>query len=116
MTFSTNDGQTWSQPISVDTHNGFHVFPTIANDASTGTVSVVDYITEGDYFEHEIRLILNQIPPGSTALGPPEPVTSSTPSDDPPASVSRSLLVSIYIWGQPHTAPGRRESAICTFR
>jgi hypothetical protein len=85
LTFSTDNGQTWSQPVSTDKRSGFHVFPTITNDASTGTVSIVHYSTEGDYFEHEIRVILNQIPLGSTAFGPPQPVTSFTPTDDPPA-------------------------------
>jgi len=85
MTFSTDNGQTWSKPVTVDNHNGFHVFPTITNDASTGTVSVVHYSTEGDYFEHEIRVVLNQITPGTTTLGPSQLVTSFTPTDLPPA-------------------------------
>jgi hypothetical protein len=84
VTFSTDNGQTWSPPAVVDTKSGFHVFPTITNDASTGTVSIAHYSTEGDYFEHEIRVVLNQIAAGSTALGPPQTVTSFTPTDDPP--------------------------------
>jgi hypothetical protein len=78
VTFSTNNGQTWSKPVSVDNKDGFHIFPTITNDASTGTVSIVHLSTEGDYFAHEERVVLNQILPGSTALGSPKPVTSFT--------------------------------------
>ncbi len=78
MTFSTDNGQTWSKPVSVDNKEGFHTFPTVTNDASTGTVSIVHLSTEGDYFEHEERVVLNQILPGSTALGSPKPVTSFT--------------------------------------
>jgi len=84
MTFSTDNGQTWSQPVSVDTHNGFHIFPTITCDSSTGNVFIAHYSTEGDYFEHEIRVIVNQIAPGSTTLGSPQPATTFTPTDDPP--------------------------------
>jgi hypothetical protein len=78
VTFSTDNGQTWSKPVSVDNRDGFHTFPTITNDASTGTVSIVHLSTEGDYFEQEERVVLNQILPGSTALGPSKPVTSFT--------------------------------------
>jgi hypothetical protein len=85
MTFSTDNGQTWSKPVSVDNKDGFHVFPTITNDASTGTVSIVHLSTEGDYFEQEQRVVLNQILPGSTALGSSKPVTSFTSNTNFPA-------------------------------
>lgn len=84
LTFSTDNGKTWSRPVPVDTKSGYHVFPTIANDSSTGTVSIVHYSTEGDYFGHEIRVVLNQISPGTTTLGQPQLVTTATPNDDPP--------------------------------
>ena len=78
VTFSTDNGKTWSKPVSVDNKDGFHFFPTITNDASTGTVSIVHSSTEGDYFEHEIRVVLNQILPGTTTLGASKPMTTFT--------------------------------------
>lgn len=78
MTFSTDNGQTWSTPVSVDNRDGFHVFPTITNDASTGTVIIAHYSTEGDYFQHDIRVVLNQVLPGTTTPGASKPVTTFT--------------------------------------
>lgn len=78
MTFSTDNGQTWSTPVSVDNQDGFHFFPTVTNDASTGTVTVAHYSTEGDYFQHDIRVVLNQVLPGTTTLGSSNPVTTFT--------------------------------------
>jgi hypothetical protein len=78
MAFSSDNGQTWSKPVSVDNRDGFHFFPTITNDVSTKTVSIIHASTEGDYFEHEVRAVLNQILPGSTTLSPSKPVTTFT--------------------------------------
>jgi hypothetical protein len=78
MTFSTDNGQTWSTPVSVDNQDGFHFFPTITNDASTGTVTVAHYSTEGDYFQHDIRVVLNQVLPGTTTPSSSKPVTTFT--------------------------------------
>jgi len=64
--------------VVVDNKDGFHYFPTITNDASTGTVSLVHYSTEGNYFQHEIRVVLNQVLPGTTTLGAAKPVTTFT--------------------------------------
>jgi hypothetical protein len=78
MTFSTDNGQTWSTPVSVDNQDGFHFFPTITNDASTATVTIAHYSTEGDYFQHDIRVVLNQVLPGTTTPGSSKPVTTFT--------------------------------------
>lgn len=77
MTFSTDNGATWSTPVSVDASGGHHFFPAIATDDSTGTVSLVYYTTEGDPFHHRVRVFLNQIAPGTTTLGPPQSVIKS---------------------------------------
>jgi hypothetical protein len=85
MSFSTNNGQTWSPPVSVDNKNGFHVFPTITNDASTGNVGIVHLSNEGDYFEHDTRVVVNRILPGTTTLSPSVAVTSFTSNTNFPA-------------------------------
>jgi hypothetical protein len=76
-TFSTDDGKTWSSPISVDTAAGHHFFPAITTDQSTGTTNLVYYSTEGGTFHHQVRVFLNQIAAGSTTLGAPKPITTA---------------------------------------
>jgi hypothetical protein len=84
MTLSTDNGQTWSNPVSVNVANAHQFYPSIALDASTGTVSIAWYSTEGDRFFHDIRVFMAQIAPGSTALGPAKPVTTFSPIDTDP--------------------------------
>jgi len=85
MTFSTDNGVTWSAPASVDPASGHHFFPAIAADQSTGTVNIAYYTTEGNVFHHDVRVFLNQISPGSTTLNPPQQVTRSlVPMDTTP--------------------------------
>lgn len=85
MTVSTDNGNTWSAPASVDSASGHHFFPAIAADQSTGTVNVVYYTTEGNRFHHDVRVFLNQIGPGSTTLGPPQQITKTlAPMDTDP--------------------------------
>jgi len=76
VTFSADDGVTWSTPASVDTASGHHLMPTVTTDASTGIVNIVYYSTEGDRFNHEVRVLLNQIKPGGTTVGPAQSITS----------------------------------------
>ena len=64
LTYSTNNGATWSTPVSVDTASGHHFYPAITTDQSTGVVSLVYYTTEGDIYHHNVRVFLNQIVPG----------------------------------------------------
>ncbi len=89
MTFSTDNGATWSSPTSVDTASGHHFFPAIAADQSTGTISIVYYSTEGNRFHHDVRVLLNQISPGSTTLNPAQQITKTlVPMDTDPNSLS----------------------------
>ena len=88
MTFSQDGGQTWSAPVSLTPKAAFHFFPSITNDASTGTVSIAYYSTEGDSFFRNTRVFLSQIPPGSTTVGPAKAVTTFTPIDDDPGNVA----------------------------
>jgi hypothetical protein len=88
MTYSQDGGQTWSSPVSLTPKPAFHFFPTIANDASTGTVSIAYYSTEGDSFFRDTRVLLSQIAPGSTTVGPAKAVTTFTPIDDDPGNVA----------------------------
>ena len=88
MTLSQDGGQTWSTPVSLTPKAAFHFFPTITNDASTGTVSIAYYSTEGDSFFRNTRVFLSQIAPGSTTPGPAKPVTTFTPIDDDPGNVA----------------------------
>jgi hypothetical protein len=76
LTISSDSGKTWSKPISVDTKVGHHFFGNVATDGSTGTVSIVYLSTEGDANFHQSRVMLNQIAPGSTKLGPQQRITS----------------------------------------
>ena len=75
LTSSTDGGKTWSTPASADTSTGHHFYPALATDASTGIVHLVYYSTTGDKFNHEVRVLRNQIAPGGTVLGSPKQVT-----------------------------------------
>lgn len=88
MTFSQDGGQTWSTPLSLTPKTALHFFPSITNDASTSTVSIAYYSTEGDSFFRNTRVFLSQIPPGSTTAGPAKAVTTFTPVDDDPGNVA----------------------------
>ena len=68
MTASIDNGKTWSAPVSVDTTAGHHFYPAIATDASTGFVNIAYYSTEGDKFNHNVRVLLNRIAPGTTKI------------------------------------------------
>jgi hypothetical protein len=76
MTFSPDNGVTWSTPASVDTASEHHLMPTVTTDASTGIVNIVYYSTEGGRFNHEVRVLLNQIKPGGTTVGPAQSITT----------------------------------------
>jgi hypothetical protein len=82
LTISSDSGKTWSTPISVDTKVGHHFFGNVTTDGSTGTVSVVYMSTEGDPNFHQSRVMLNQIAPGSTKLGPQRRITSVLDATD----------------------------------
>ena len=92
MTFSTDNGNTWSTPVSVDTTSGHHFYPAISTDDSTGTVNIAYYTTEGDVFHHRVRIFLNQIAPGSTAIGPSQAITTAlAPMDMDPNQTALNL-------------------------
>lgn len=76
MVTSTDNGQTWSSPVSVDTNAGHHFYPSIATDTSTGIVNLAYYSAEGDLFNHEVQVFGNQILPGSTTPAKPRPLTT----------------------------------------
>jgi hypothetical protein len=82
LLFSTDSGGTWSKPVSVDTKSGHHFLSNVAVDASTGTVSIVYFSTEGDPNFHEVRVMLNQIAPGSTTVGPAQLITTKLDAAD----------------------------------
>jgi hypothetical protein len=92
LTLSTDNGLTWSTPVSVDTASGHHFYPSVAVDQSTGTVSIVYYTTEGNAFHHYARVFLNQIAPGSTAIGAAQQVTTAlAPMDIAPGFLNLNL-------------------------
>jgi hypothetical protein len=84
LTVSQNGGQTWSAPVVLTPNPALHFFSTITNDASTGTVTVAYYSTEGDVYFRNTRVFVNQIAPGSTTPGKAIPATAFTPIDDDP--------------------------------
>jgi len=75
MTASTDNGKTWSKPVSADTASGHHFLPAITTDGSTGIVHFTYYSAEGDKFNHAVRVFRNQIAPGTVSLGSPVAVT-----------------------------------------
>lgn len=77
MTTSADGGGTWSVPASIDTSSGHHFYPSIYTDSSTATVNLAYYTTQGDKYNHEVRVVRNQIAPGGTALGSPLTVTKA---------------------------------------
>lgn len=88
---STDDGKTWSSPVSVDTTDGHHFYPSIATDTSTGIIHIAYYSTDGDSFHHEVGVVRNQILPGSTSLSKPIAVTTvRTAIDLPPQNINQS--------------------------
>ncbi len=84
LTLSQDGGQTWSTPVVLTPNPALHFFSNIANDASTGTVSIAYYSTEGDIYFRNTRVFMSQIAPGSTTPGIAMPVTAFTPIDDDP--------------------------------
>jgi hypothetical protein len=76
LTTSVDNGHTWSAPVSVDSSGGHHFYPAISLDASTGVVNLAYYSAAGDFFNHSVRVIRNQIAPGGTTLGTAQPVTT----------------------------------------
>jgi len=88
MTFSENGGQTWSKPTLITPAIAQSFFPSVTNDASTGTVSIAYYSTKDDFFFRDTRIFMSQIPPGSTTVGTAHPVSSFSPIDIDPGGVS----------------------------
>jgi len=88
MTFSQNGGQTWSTPTSITPAVAQNFFPSITNDASTGTVSIAYYSTRDDVFFRDTRVFMSQVPPGSTTVGAAHPVSEFSPIDIDPGGVS----------------------------
>lgn len=88
MTVSPDGGQTWSTPTSITPAVAQNFFPSITNDASTGTVSIAYYSTKNDVFFRDTRVFVSQIPPGSTTVGTAHPVSAFSPIDIDPGGVS----------------------------
>jgi hypothetical protein len=98
MTRSTDNGRTWSTPVSIDTESGHHFYPAITTDAATGIVNLAYYSAEGDTFNHELQVWRNQILPGSTKVGTPQMVTTILdPIDNDPQDLG--LLQSDFFMG-----------------
>ena len=93
LTTSTDNGKTWSAPVSVDTATGHHFYPSITTDASTGVVHIAYYSTEGDKFVHAVRVFRNQINPGGITIGTPQAVTKlPDPIDGDPDALGSAQL------------------------
>ena len=85
---SSDGGNTWSAPASVDASPGHHFYPALSADASTGIVNLAYYSTAGDSFRHEVRVLRNQIAPGGTSTGTAQLVTKGLdPIDRDPQSL-----------------------------
>jgi len=97
MTTSNDNGKSWSTPVSVDTATGHHFYPAITTDPTTGIVNIAYYSTEGDRFNHEVRVFRNQINPGGTSMGTRQAVTKILdPIDGDPDSLG-ALLTDAYM-------------------
>lgn len=82
MVTSTDDGLTWSSPVSVDSNSGHHFFPAIVTDTSTGIVNLAYYSAESDPFNHRVQVVRNQILPGSKSPGTPVAMTTTATAID----------------------------------
>ena len=85
VTFSTDNGATWSAAESVESGAGHQFFGTISNDASTETINLAYYSTQDDFFLQRAKVRLRQIAAGSTVPGDANILT--TASTDPDAGV-----------------------------
>jgi hypothetical protein len=109
LTQSTDNGKTWSAPVSIDTVSGHHFYPSISTDTSTGFVNLAYYSAEGDSFNHEIQVWRNQILPSTTTVGTPQMVTTVLdPIDSDPQQLG--LIQSDFFMGaiaRGNGAPGQ---------
>jgi hypothetical protein len=96
LTTSTDNGRTWSTPVSVDTATGNHLASNIATDPVTGITQIVYYSSGGDPFQHEVQVFRNQINPGSSAPGTPQMVTQTL---DPLDGTETTLIPNISFLG-----------------
>jgi hypothetical protein len=85
LTFSTDEGATWSAPEAVESGAGHQFFNAIRNDIATETINIAYYSTQDDYFLQRAKVRLRQIAPGSTVLGSSSILTAN--STDPDAGV-----------------------------
>jgi hypothetical protein len=105
LTTSTDNGKTWSTPVSVDSAAGNHLASNITTDPVTGFTQIAYYSSEGDPFEHAVQVFRNQINPGSTAPGAPQMVTQTL---DPLDGTETTLIPNISFLGAAArgTSPG----------
>lgn len=114
MTFSTDNGKTWSTPASIDAASGHHFFPAIATDQSTGTVNIVYYTTEGNKTHHDVRVFLNQIAPGTNTLSPPQQITTTPAPMDISPENNAFLCCEFYIGAIARGTGSKGESHLYT--
>jgi hypothetical protein len=97
MTVSTDNGNAWTAPASVDTSSGHHFFPAISTDNSTGVVNLSYYSAAGDKYNHEVQVMRNQIARGGAKLGTAQPVTTILDPIDSDPQVLGSFLSDLYM-------------------
>ena len=69
VTSSNDGGATWSPIAKASGSQGQQFFGVVANDDSTGTVSIAYYSTENDLGQQRPQVFLAQILPGTTTVG-----------------------------------------------
>jgi hypothetical protein len=107
LTTSTDNGQTWSTPVSVDTAAGHHFCSNITTDPVTGITQIAYYSSEGDPFRHDVRVFRNQINAGSTAPGTPRLVTQTLdPLDGTETTLNPSITGSVGASARGTSATG----------
>ena len=97
MAASTDLGNTWTLG-TVDTTNFFHQFhPDVEVDASTGITNIAYHSMVNSFNNYDV-LMLRQIPPGTTMVGPAIRVTSvgSSASSDPHLAIATGSTGGIY--------------------
>ncbi len=116
MTFSTDGGNTWSTPVSIDNNPGHHFYESITADSSKGIINLAYLSTDGDPFNHETRVLRNQIMPGRTTVGTAQLVTTIfDPLDGDPQSLgffNGQPVTGVVARGNGATGPSRLYTSL----